>query len=267
MHILLTNDDGLETDGLLTFKDILRRHHRLTVIAPLFEQSAISHAISILSPIFTKKIISDKNSKDFIHAVKGTPADCVKLALGHYLKNPPDIVISGINLGANLGLDVFYSGTVAAAIEASFWGITAFAVSLERPLKVPVPIDFKSFINTAYGIIMSILKTKLTPGSVFNINIPYRPISKIKGIRFTYQDMRLVKEKFIKGVDPRGRTYFWMKAGPELTLFRRHIKTRPGYIHSDMESVKEGYISVTPIKAQFTDAKILANPPRINTSR
>lgn len=263
MHILLTNDDGLETDGLLTFKDILRSRHRLTVIAPLFEQSAISHSITILSPIFVKKIIYDKAGADVVYAIKGTPADCVKLALGHYLKKPPDIVVSGINLGANLGLDVFYSGTVAAAIEASFWGITAFAVSVERPLKAPVRFDFSPFINTAYGIIMDILKTKPAPGSVFNINIPYRPVSRIKGVRFAYQDMRLVKEKFIKGVDPRGRTYYWMKAGPELTLFRRHIKTHPEYIHSDMESVKEGYISITPLKAQFTDTKILANPPKI----
>ncbi|MFH1228741.1 MAG: 5'/3'-nucleotidase SurE [Planctomycetota bacterium] len=267
MRILLTNDDGLETDGLLTFKDILRERHQLTVIAPLLEQSAISHSITILSPIFVKKIVYDNQGKDYIYAVKGTPADCVKLAMGHYLKQRPDIVVSGINLGANLGLDVFYSGTVAAAIEASFWGITSFAVSVERPLKMPVRMDFRPFIRAAYKVIMAILKTGPAPGSVFNINIPYRPISKIKGIRFTCQDMRLVREKFISGIDPRGRLYFWMKAGPESSVFRRRAKSHREHIHSDMESVHEGYISVTPIKAQFTDTKILANPPRINTSR
>ncbi|MFA5794927.1 MAG: 5'/3'-nucleotidase SurE [Candidatus Brocadiia bacterium] len=267
MRILLTNDDGLETEGLVTFKDILRQRHQLTVIAPLFEQSAISHSISILSPIFVKKITYGNSGRDYIYAVKGTPADCVKLALGHYLKRRPDMVVSGINLGANLGLDIFYSGTVAAAIEASFWGITSFAVSVERPREMPARMDFAPFIRAAYKVIMDILKTRPEPGSVFNINIPYRPVSKIKGIRFTCQDMRLVRERFVKGIDPRGRLYFWMKAGPELSVFRRRPRIHPEHVHSDIESVHEGYISVTPIKAQFTDAKILANPPVINTSR
>ncbi|MBI4713284.1 MAG: 5'/3'-nucleotidase SurE [Planctomycetes bacterium] len=228
MNILLVNDDGFDTDGLLTFCKVLGRKHRVTVVAPVQEQSGTSHSISILAPIFIQQIPCDCKGVDYMYAVKGTPADCVKLAMSKLLKRRPDIVISGINLGINVGLDVFYSGTVAAAIESHFWGITAFAVSVERPSPLPASINFDRYARLAYSITSSILKTRPAGGSVFNINIPFK---NPKGLKFTRQDMALIPEEFVRSIDPRGRHYYWMKAGPEMHWSKKRPGTLQPFAH------------------------------------
>lgn len=260
-HILLTNDDGLEkSEGLKSLYLSLGKRFAVTVVAPFYEQSGASQSITILSPIFIDKINDDKKGNNYIYAVKGTPTDCVKIAFSYILKKLPDFVASGINLGANIGLDVFYSGTVAAAIESSFWGVTSFAVSVEKPAHQKKKPDFRAISQIAGKVIRSLIKTNPPKGSVFNINIPSNT-SSIKGIRLTRQDLRLVRDNFIKGIDPRGRYYYWMTSGNETPSTDGCTGNK---LLSDIMALKSGYISITPLKANFTDDTFLTNHPQIN---
>ncbi|MDI6786863.1 MAG: 5'/3'-nucleotidase SurE, partial [Planctomycetota bacterium] len=238
--LLLTNDDGCLklVCSLDRFINLLKKWFSVTVVAPIEEQSASSHSITILNPIFINKIETD------FYGIAGTPTDCIKIALGFILKKKPDYVISGINSGANVGLDVFYSGTVAAAIEASFWGVTSFAISVERDDNKN--LDFNKIYQTGYRVVNSLIKAKPPRGSVFNINIP--ATNNHKGIKFTRQDLRLPRDNFIKGIDPRGRHYYWMKPATGASSL----------VGSDISAIKSGYISVTPLKADFTDRQTLA---------
>lgn len=258
LHILLTNDDGLEKfEGLKSLYLSLGKRFAVTVVAPFYEQSGTSQSITILSPIFIDKINNNKNGNNNIYAVKGTPTDCVKIAFSHILEKPPNFVVSGINLGANVGLDVFYSGTVAAAIESSFWGVTSFAVSLEKPTYQIKKTDFRVVSQITMKVIRLLIKTNPSKGSIFNINIPSRS-SSIKGIRFTRQDLRLVKNNFIKGIDPRGRHYYWMTSGHK-TIPSTNLPNDE--LLSDIMALQSGYISITPLKANFTDATFFINHP------
>lgn len=251
-NILLTSDDGAEKiDGLYNLYLAFGKKHNVTVVTPLYEQSGQSQSITLLSPIFI-------NKANGFYYIKGTPTDCVKISFGYLLKKLPNFVVSGINLGANVGLDVFYSGTVAAAIEASFWGVTSFAVSVERKLDKKKS-DFKRLAKIAREIIENLIKTNPPKGSIFNINIPHNILS-IKGIKFTKQDTRFIKDGFIKGVDPRGRDYFWMRAGylkgPDKNKSKK-IGRRP-FLISDLDAIRNGYISITPLKPHCTNESLIA---------
>ncbi|MFH0888481.1 MAG: 5'/3'-nucleotidase SurE [Planctomycetota bacterium] len=260
-HILLTNDDGLgKSEGLKSLYLSLSKRFTVTVVAPFYEQSGKSQSITILSPIFIDKINNDKKGVDYIYAVKGTPTDCVKIAFSYILKRLPDFVVSGINLGANVGLDVFYSGTVAAAIESSFWGVTSFAVSVEKHTHQKKKLDLRKISQIAGKVIRSLIKTNPPRGSIFNINIPSNT-SSIKGIKYTRQDLRLIKDNFIKGIDPRGRHYYWMTSGHRTIS---PTDSPDDKFLSDIMTLKSGYISITPLKANFTNDTFLTNHPQIN---
>lgn len=255
MNILLTNDDGLETNGLKALYQELKQLGKTTIISPITQQSAVSHAITIFSPLFVEKVSNYLPDKTHIYAVRGTPADCVKLALGKILKKKPDIVISGINAGANIGVDVFYSGTVAAAIESALWGITGFAVSLEKPNNT-IKLDFSSAAKSAVKIIKSLLRSKPPKGSIFNINLPAGNGNRIKGIQYTRQDCGFLPDQFVSGIDPRGRKYYWVKPIPKKC--QPKPKTN-GFLISDIKALKEGYVSITPLKANLTDGSYTIN--------
>lgn len=253
MNILLTNDDGLETGGLKALYYELKKLGEPTIISPVTQKSAVSHAITIFSPLFTQKVTTYLDCNTPLYAVEGTPADCVKLALGKLLKKKPDIVVSGINAGANIGVDIFYSGTVAGALEGALWGITGFAVSLEKPAG-SADFDFPSAAKSAVQIIKSIMLSKTAAGSVFNINIPNRKSNRIKGIKFTRQDCGFLPDQFVSGIDPRGRQYYWVKPIPK----KAQPKPPKGkFMVSDIKALKSGYISVTPLKANLTDYNLL----------
>lgn len=263
-HILLANDDGLAAEGLTRLRNELSRLGKITVVAPLYEQSGSSHAITISQPL----LVNPSNTRKghiASYAVRGTPVDCVKLAFAQILKRLPDLMVSGINLGANVGVDIFYSGTVAAALEAALWNIDSFAISVEKSPRRNN--DFRSVAQLSVKIIKSILITGSYPGVVFNINIPCLPVRRIRGIKYTRQDLIMVKDEFSRGRDPRGRNYYWMRSGPELKRDRKRtvgLKCQLPQVISDVVALRSGYISITPLKPDLSYYQILAKPPKVS---
>ena len=169
MHILLTNDDGVYAPGLRALRAELKKLGEVTVVAPAGEQSAVGHSITLLTPLLVQEVVDDQN-QPMGWAVEGRPADCVKLALLELLSQPPDVVISGLNAGSNAGINVLYSGTVAAAIEGAFFQRTSIAVSLEYTK--PKPLDFTRAAHYARQVIEQILSHTQSHGHLFNVNIP-----------------------------------------------------------------------------------------------
>lgn len=260
MEILLSNDDGINAPGLKILREKIRALGKVITVAPLHEQSGTSHALTIFQPIFLHQPYGHPR-KSPVWTLNATPVDCIKLALGKLLKRRPSLAVIGINSGANVGIDVFYSGTVAAAMEAALWGITSFAISLEKPLKRAS--DFRAAGKIGFNLIKSIITASPPPGTVFNINIPAR---EIKGIKYTRQDLTFSPEKFIKGIDPRGRIYYWMTAGLDLA---RHPPGKD-IIHpsdtcilpSDIDTLRQGYISITLLKTNLTDYQAVPRLPK-----
>jgi 5'-nucleotidase len=241
MRILLTNDDGIYAPGLRALRQELRKLGSVTVVAPATEQSAAGHSVTLLNPLLVSEVFEDDRKTFIGWAVEGRPADCVKLALLELLPDPPDVIISGLNAGSNAGINVLYSGTVAAAIEGAFYRQTAIAVSLEYDKKI---YDFPTAARLARQVIEQILAHKPAPGSLFNVNIPVLERGPVKGIKVMPQNISPYYEKFDRRVNPRGRTYFW--SSPEFICPEPH----PG---SDVEALNEGFITVTPLKFDLTD--------------
>jgi 5'-nucleotidase len=245
MRILLTNDDGIYAPGLRALRKALLPLGEVTVVAPATEQSAAGHSVTLLTPLLVQEVFDDDRS--FVGwAVEGRPADCVKLALLELLPSPPDLIVSGMNAGSNAGINVLYSGTVAAAIEGAFFRRTAVAVSLEYS-KVK-PLDFPRASVYAKQVIDQILAHKPAPGTLFNINIPALEKGPIRGVRVVPQNVAPYVEKYDRRVDPRGRTYFW--AGPEFDCPEPLPET-------DVTSLAESYITVTPLQFDLTHRGLL----------
>ena len=215
----------------------LREEHQVEVVAPESEQSAVGHAISLLNPLRVKKI--KKNGVFFGLAVSGTPADCVKIAIAEVLPRRPDMVISGINLGSNVGINVLYSGTVSAATEAAIMGLRSMAVSLSTYRET----DFGVAARFAARLAPEVQQMNLPNGVCLNINVPSLPENQIKGVLLTRQENGVLVEHFERRVDPRENIYYWL-AGINT---KRELK--PG---TDFWAVENGYISITPIHHDLT---------------
>ena len=241
MRILLTNDDGIYAPGLRALRLELLKLGSVVVVAPATEQSAAGHSVTLLNPLLVSEVFEDDATTFIGWAIEGRPADCVKLALLELLPDPPDVIISGLNAGSNAGINVLYSGTVAAAIEGAFYRRTAIAVSLEYDKKIT---DFPGAAKYARQVIEQILATKPADGSLFNVNLPVLERGPVKGVKVLPQNVSPYTEKFDRRVNPRGRTYFW--ASPEFLCPDPH----PG---TDVEALAEGYITVTPLKFDLTD--------------
>lgn len=241
MRILLTNDDGIYAPGLRALRHELQNLGVVTVVAPATEQSAAGHSVTLLNPLLVSEVFEDDGKTPIGWAVEGRPADCVKLALLELLPEPPDVIISGLNAGSNAGINVIYSGTVAAAVEGAFFHRTAIAVSLEYDQKI---YDFPTAARHARTIIEQILARKPAEGSLFNVNIPVLERGPIKGVRVLPQNVTPYAEQYHRRVNPRGRTYFW--TSPEFTCPSPHPDT-------DVTALDEGYITVTPLKFDLTD--------------
>ncbi|MBI5365886.1 MAG: 5'/3'-nucleotidase SurE [Planctomycetes bacterium] len=251
MHILLLNDDGIDAPGLVALRGALARFARVSVVAPRYEQSGVGHSITIFKPL---AVHVRSNADRRVQAmVEGTPADCVKLALGDLLKKRPDLVISGINLGTNAGINVFYSGTVAGAMEAAFSGVPAMAISLATKQEP----DFACAARVAVHLIRKVLPDHCTPGVVFNINIPNLPWEKLRGVVFTRQDSSPYVDSFDRREDPRGQTYYWMRGDMRLrpagTLWSEADEPP-----SDVEALRDGYVTITPLQLDLTHYPLLA---------
>jgi len=241
--ILLTNDDGIEASGLKTLYRILSEDKifDIRIVAPDKERSAAGHAITVFDPISVKKEFIDGIFCGY--SVDGTPADCVKLAINAIFKKKPDILISGINRGANVGENIIYSGTVSAATEGTIYNILSVAVSVDS-LK---DTDFTFAAKFTKKLVNKLLAVKNLPHrTLLNVNIPDVSESQIKGVKFTHQSDVRYRDIFIKRVDPRGRNYYWMDGEFEQVSNDED---------SDYIAVKNNFISITPIQHDMTDYK------------
>jgi 5'-nucleotidase len=245
MHILLTNDDGVYAPGLRALLPELRKLGEVTIVAPANEQSAVGHSITLLTPILVQEVF-DEQDRSLGWAVEGKPADCVKLALTEFFKAPPDLVVSGINAGSNAGINVIYSGTVAAAIEGAFFDITSIAVSLEYTK--PVHLNFPRAAELGRRVIEQILERRPTPGMLFNINIPSLDRGEPRGIRVVPQGLLRYRESYDRRKDPRGRTYFWIT--PDLQTPEHGEDT-------DVTALAQQFITITPLKFDLTQTPLL----------
>ncbi len=237
-RILVTNDDGVHSDGIYALADAMRPLGEVTIVAPHVEASAIGHALTLRRPLRMEQL------REGVYEVDGTPTDCVNVAFTTiYSASPPDLVVSGINKGYNLGDDVTYSGTVSGALESALLGVPAIAVSQERTRG---PYDFSHAAIAAASIAALVLRDGIPAPTFLSLNVPN---GKPKGLKLTVQGKRnhitIVDER----IDPRGKAYYWIEEGEN--EWEPHDR-------SDFQAVKDGYISVTPLQPDMTDHGALA---------
>ena len=229
---LLTNDDGIFANGLHALYQELSRDADCLVAAPEVEQSGAGHAITLFRPIMVRK--ARKNGTEFGYAVNGTPADCVKLGIRELADRPVDMVISGVNAGANVGINILYSGTVSAAMEGLIMGIPSLAISLNTR-----DGDFTFAARFARKMIRLLQEENYFAGTALNINVPALPESEIKGVAIAKQGRARFMETFDKRTDPRDNTYYWL-TGDTQPADREDND-------SDVCLLSRGFITVTPI--------------------
>jgi len=233
-RILISNDDGINSEGIHKLHETLKKLGEVYIVAPDRDQSAVSHSLSLFRPLRLDRIT------EYVYSVDGTPTDCVNLAINGILRDKkPDLVVSGINKGENLGDDITYSGTVSAAMEGTLLGIPSIAISLVG--RGDFNFDLASYHSEL--IARYVLQNGLPHDTLLNVNIPHATAEEIKGIMITRQGKRLYDEPIVEKVDPRGKKYYWI-GGDELEFL--DIES------SDLVAVKAGYVSVTPIGLDLT---------------
>ncbi len=250
MNILLTNDDGIYADGISAlYNELLQHGHDVLVAAPHTQRSAVGHAITIADPLKVSYVKVESQIAGY--AVQGTPADCVKLGLNALLDTQPDIVLSGINQGANTGNHILYSGTVSAATEATMLGCQAIAVSLDVHVRGETGEDYTYAAAVAARLCETVQKHGGLPeGTLLNVNVPRCAAEHRKGIRVAKQGMFTMLDEYEKGLDPFGRSYYWPKI-ESLTLKNSPEET------VDYRVLKEGYVVISPIHYDLTDYRML----------
>ncbi|BCX81803.1 5'-nucleotidase [Methylomarinovum caldicuralii] len=233
MHILISNDDGYTAEGLVRLARALSTHGRVTVVAPDRNRSGASNSLTLDRPLRVARMDNG------FYRVDGTPTDCVHLAITGLLDEEPDMVFAGINHGANLGDDVLYSGTVAAATEGRFLGLPAIAVSLTGE----DPRHFDTAVAVALRLFEQVRRHPLPADTILNVNVPDLPLAQIQGFRATRLGQRHKAEPVIQDTDPRGRPIYWVgPAGPEQDA-------GPG---TDFHAIRQGCVSVTPLQIDLT---------------
>lgn len=241
MHILLTNDDGYHAPGIQSLYRALRKYtkHEISIVAPEGQRSATGHSITLFQPLFLNKYDLEGEQKGY--AISGTPSDCVKIAIQGGLISKPDLLISGINQGANLGTDVFYSGTVSAAMEGVILGIPSLAVSLAS-------YEFKDFEPSAIFIAehLDLLVDSYHEG-LMNINFPGKVEAEWRGTKITKLGKTVYENVFEQRVDPHGRTYYWQCGN-----LIQDLET-----DTDHRAIQDDFISITPMHSDLTDYKCL----------
>lgn len=244
MHVLLSNDDGVDAEGLRHLRECImeaRPEWRVTVVAPDREQSASSHALTLTQPL---RVIE---RGDEIYAVTGTPTDCILVAMNAIVADDlPDVVISGINHGPNMGEDVHYSGTVAAAFEGRILGVPAVALSLASR---HVPMDFSHARSFIKETLPTWLENGVADGKLLNVNIPGGEREAVEGVRVCRLGSRKYENAIVPKEDPRGRVYYWV-AG--------HAHTIADQVDTDLVLSRDGWITVTPLRVDLTAERDLA---------
>jgi 5'-nucleotidase len=238
MRILVTNDDGIFADGIRILAQDLLNLGEVRVVAPDRERSATGHAITVLRPLRIESI-KFPDSRIRAWAVDGTPSDCVKLAIEDLLEWKPDVLVSGINRGPNLGTDVLYSGTVSAAIEGAIYEIPSVAISVAafENCNYPVAAEFGK------QLVSIVAKMGLPPKTLLNVNVPSVERRDLAGVSITRLGARVWKDVFDRRVDPRGRAYYWMAGS---------VEESDGDLDIDSVAVRHNMISITPIHLDLT---------------
>lgn len=249
MQILLTNDDGIYAPGLAAMERELKSLGDVTVVAPAVEQSGVGHAITFLTPLVCNEAYDGDRRRGW--SVEGSPADCVKIAVTELCGGRPDLVVSGINGGLNVGINVLYSGTVAAAIEGAFFGITSVAVSLEYEGHR----HFASAARLAVEVIGQLLEHQRGEAQLFNVNIPAAALHEPSEVKIVPMDVSRYGERFEKRTDPRGRTYYWATGEPV---------PEPNEDQTDLQAITRGHVSVTPLDFDLTKRPLLEEMQRWN---
>lgn len=243
MHILVTNDDGVHAPGLLALTQAMRKiADTVTVLAPDHNWSASGHVKTLHRPLRVNEVkLGDGTSA---WASDGAPSDCVALAQLGFIPEKIDMVVSGINPNSNIGHDLTYSGTVTAAMEAAIWGIPGIAVSLNRPEELSGVMDFQPASEAALRIVRWLQSHEgLAEDTILNVNVPYGPLSEMKGFRLTRQGMRIYRDELLKRLDPRGKPYYWIGGDAPTGV------EEPG---TDYGALSAGYVSITPIQLDLT---------------
>jgi len=255
LRILLTNDDGIYAPGIRALEKELRSIADVTVVSPLVEQSGVGHSVTFLSPLVAREEFDGEVRRGW--AVEGSPADCVKLGLFEFCNGKPDLVVSGINGGLNAGINVLYSGTVAAAIEGAFFGLASVAVSLEYSEHA----QFADAAALARKVIEQILEQKdLGPKDtaqqsagphLYNLNIPTAALEpgRVRDLKVVPMGLDRYGESYEKRIDPRGRAYYWATNDPP---------PRPTDFETDLTALSKGYVTLTPLHFDLTKYERLA---------
>ncbi len=246
MRILVTNDDGILASGIHAVAAELTQIADVMVVAPERERSATGHAITVHKPLRVNDVMLPLPNGTPLagHAVNGTPSDCVKIGVEALAEAPPDLVVSGINRGPNLGTDIFYSGTVSAAVEAIILGLPSIAVSVDAFENV----DYQPAAVFSRILAAKVAEHGLAPGTFFNVNIPHLPLAEIKGVRITRPGMRRYRDVFEQRVDLKGRAYYWLGGSVDDPDEDPEI---------DSVALKEGFISVSPVQFDLSKKELI----------
>lgn len=247
-QILVTNDDGVLAPGLLSLAQAMRKIGTVTVMAPDRNWSGGGHVKTLDRALRVREFSLEDGSQAF--ASDGAPSDCVALATLGYFKEKFDLVVSGINVGANLGHDVTYSGTVTAAMEAVIAGVPSVAVSLEVPEGQIGPIDFSASAYAAAIAVNNVIEHGLPPETLLNVNIPFLKQNEIKGFRITRQGLRVYHSRLDERIDPRNRPYYWIGGD---------APTGVPESGTDVGALSEGFVSVTPLQLDLTAYRALSD--------
>ncbi|MBE9170073.1 5'/3'-nucleotidase SurE [Pleurocapsales cyanobacterium LEGE 06147] len=253
LKILISNDDGIFAVGVRTLANTLAKAgHQVTVVCPDRERSATGHGLTLHQPIRAEEVNSVFHPAVTAWSCSGTPADCVKFALNAVLDSRPDFVLSGINHGPNLGTDILYSGTVSAAMEGMLEGIPSIAISLASF----TCDEFQTAANFTRQLIGQLTLVGLPQATLLSVNIPPLAAEEIAGVTITRQGLRRYIENFQQRLDPRGKSYYWLAGEIIEDIPQPEDPNLPPHILTDVQAIRDGYITITPLQYNLTDVVI-----------
>lgn len=246
MHILVTNDDGIQAPGLLALAQEMRKLGKVTVFAPDKNWSASGHVKTMERPLRVRETVLADGTSAFTS--DGAPSDCVALPLLGLVEEKIDLVVSGINPNENIGHDVTYSGTVTAAMEAVIWGVSGIAVSLESGNNHHKMLDYSTPAAVGRRVAEQVIKEGLPEGVLLNVNVPYLKEDELKGYMITRQGLRVYRDELDRRIDPRGKPYYWIGGEAPTGV------DEPG---TDFGALRGGYVSITPLQLDLTARKAM----------
>lgn len=248
MHILVTNDDGVNAPGLLALANAMRALGSVSILAPDRNWSASGHVKTLERPMRVKTAFLADGTTAL--ASDGAPSDCVALAVLGLIEQPIDLVISGINGGINVGHDLTYSGTVTAAMEGAISGLPSIAVSLDVPPLLEGNLNYEPAAQVAQTVAANVLEHGLPEGILLNVNVPYLPAEEIRGVQVTRQGLRIYRDALVRRKDPRGRDYYWIGGEAPDGLPEEG---------TDIGALRGGYVSITPVHLDLTAHHVLSD--------